>query len=224
MAQYEVEIKVLLGEKEKADKFRSEINDRFEGLKLVDTNSQLNHYFVWWDFTILREKLDWKIPEDKLKSFDNMIKEWKSFSVRTRFVNNISILVVKFSVDDTSSENGTARREWEHEFDMWIDELDNMLLDSSFEYQAKWSRQREEYSAGDMNICLDKNAGYGYLAEFEKVLDLDSDYQEAKKEIRDIIESLWYTELDQSRLERMFSFYNDNWRDYYGTEKTFVID
>jgi hypothetical protein len=46
MAQYEVEIKVLLGEKEKADKFRSEINDRFEGLKLVDTNSQLNHYFV----------------------------------------------------------------------------------------------------------------------------------------------------------------------------------
>jgi adenylate cyclase class IV len=65
-----------------------------------------------------------------------------------------------------------------------------MLLDSSFEYQAKWSRQREEYSAGDMNICLDKNAGYGYLAEFEKVLDLDSDYQEAKKEIRDIIESL----------------------------------
>ena len=65
---------------------------------------------------------------------------------------------MKFSVDDTTSENGTARREWEHEFEMGIDELDGILLDSDFEYQAKWSRQREEYKSGDMNICLDKNA------------------------------------------------------------------
>jgi hypothetical protein len=31
-------------------------------------------------------------------------------------------------------------------------------------------------------------------------------------------------ELSQDRLERMFKFYNENWRDYYGTEKVFNIE
>ena len=31
-------------------------------------------------------------------------------------------------------------------------------------------------------------------------------------------------ELSQDRLERMFSFYNNNWSDYYGTEKIFNIE
>jgi hypothetical protein len=31
-------------------------------------------------------------------------------------------------------------------------------------------------------------------------------------------------ELEQDRLARMFSFYNANWPDYYGTEKVFIIE
>ncbi|USN57762.1 MAG: CYTH domain-containing protein [Candidatus Peribacteria bacterium] len=153
-----------------------------------------------------------------------MVREGKKFSVRTRFVNGVSILVVKFSVDDTTSENGTARREWEHEFSLSIEELDQMLLDADFEYQAKWSREREEYKSEGVNICLDKNAGYGYVAEFEKILGLEDDLDTAKEELRAMISDLGYEELDQERLERMFAYYNENWRDYYGTENTFEME
>ncbi|USN57763.1 MAG: hypothetical protein H6767_05250 [Candidatus Peribacteria bacterium] len=55
--QYEIEIKVLLGEKEIADRFRDDIHRQFSDLKLVDTNSQLNHYFVGGNFTKLKDML-----------------------------------------------------------------------------------------------------------------------------------------------------------------------
>lgn len=227
MSQYEIEIKVLLWEKEKADKFKEDIKRDFSWIELVWTNSQLNHYFVWGDLKKLKEILKdkWLLNrESSVLSYDKMLEEWKSFSVRTRFVDKKSILVIKFSVDDTTSDNWTARREWEEIFDLKIEELDNILIDSWFEYQAKWSREREEYKIDNINICLDKNAWYWYLAEFEMILDSHQEVEESKDFLRKTIELLWYEELDQTRLERMFAYYNNNWRDYYGTDKTFVIE
>ena len=160
----------------------------------------------------------------KENTFDDMINKWKSFSVRTRYTDKKSILVIKFSVDDTTSDNGTARREWEQVFDMRIIDLDKILLDSWFEYQAKWSREREEYNIDNINICLDKNAWYGYLAEFEMILDSQDEIEESKHYLRKMIELLWYEELAQDRLERMFAYYNENWKDYYWTDKTFTIE
>ena len=43
-------------------------------------------------------------------------------------------------------------------------------------------------------------------------------------QLRKIIGDLEVEELDQARLERMFAFYNANWRDYYGTDKVFVVE
>lgn len=224
MNQYEIEIKVLLWEEKNAVKFKEDIKSSFPSLELIWKNSQLNHYFVWWDLSKLRSKIISYLNENEINSFDKMLKDWKSFSFRTRFVENKSILVIKFSLDDSSSDNWVSRREWEHQFDLDIDSLDKFLLESDFSYQAKWSREREEYKTLDINICLDKNAWYGYLAEFEMVLDLSSDPLEAKKYLLSIIDGLWYQELPQDRLERMFAYYNENWRDYYGSEKTFVIE
>jgi hypothetical protein len=31
-------------------------------------------------------------------------------------------------------------------------------------------------------------------------------------------------ELPQERLERMFTYYNTHWQDYYGTDKIFTIE
>ena len=31
-------------------------------------------------------------------------------------------------------------------------------------------------------------------------------------------------ELPQDRLERMFDFYNTHWKDYYGTERIFMVE
>ena len=75
MQQYEIEIKVLLGEKEVADKFKDDIAAKFDDLALVDQNAQLNHYFVGGDFSKLREKLETMIPADKLSTFDEMVSQ-----------------------------------------------------------------------------------------------------------------------------------------------------
>jgi adenylate cyclase class IV len=76
----------------------------------------------------------------------------------------------------------------------------------------------------DTILCLDKNAGYGYLAEFERVIDDASLVDSTRTELLAIIESLGYAELDQTQLARMFDFYNKNWNDYYGTEKVFTLE
>ena len=106
---------------------------------------------------------------------------------------------------------------------MTLDELDQLLLSIGFVYQAKWSREREEYICKETNICLDRNAGYGYIAEFERMVSDIADTDNAKKKLRELMEELGVKELPQDRLERMFAHYNKHWQDYYGTEKIFVV-
>ena len=109
-----------------------------------------------------------------------------------------------------------------------IDELDNLVLNAGFTYQAKWSREREEFTfhsgKRDVSVSIDKNAGYGYLAEFEVVVLDANKTDEVKAFIRETMSSLEVLELQQDRLQRMFDFYNNNWQDYYGTDKIFQID
>ena len=91
-------------------------------------------------------------------------------------------------------------------------------------YQAKWSRERQEYKFLDMTVVIDKNAGYGYLAEFE-IIERDALKIEATKaKLVHTMKELGVQELDQARLERMFEFYNEHWLEYYGTDKIFVVE
>lgn len=71
---------------------------------------------------------------------------------------------------------------------------------------------------------MDKNAGYGYLAEFEKIVTDEAEADSVREELDALMAELEVEELDQERLARMFSFYNTNWPDYYGTDKTFTIE
>ncbi len=223
--QYEVEIKTLLGSKENADNFIKNLGNSVEKLEKKWENSQLNHYFMGGDHDKLLQNTKWKVPLEKLQSLKNILQTQGKHSVRTRFVDGNSILVVKLSVDDTSSSNGIQRIEWEEVFvGMPINDLDTILLESDFHYQAKWSRERVEYEFDNITVCLDKNAGYWYLAEFEMVIANPDETQRAEDNLRGIMARVWVEELDQGRLGRMFDYYNENWRDYYGTEKTFTID
>ena len=98
------------------------------------------------------------------------------------------------------------------------------MLESGYHYQAKWSREREEYEYKGANVCLDKNAGYGYLAEFEKIVTDEAEVDAVREELDELMAELGVMELDQGRLARMFAHYNDNWPEYYGTNKTFIIE
>src|SRR3989344_1478610 len=219
---YEIEIKSLLGGEENALKLKAEVNKR--GGKVVAKNNQLNHYFTVSDITKFRENLLSHISQSKKVLFEKILDEGSDFSIRTRDTDGKVKLVLKASIGDDSSSNGVSRMEFEEEMAITLDELDKLLLDAGLKYQAKWSRRREEYKLGDTNICIDKNAGYGYLAEFEKVVTDRSLADEVKEGLLKIMEDFGVRELPQARLERMFAYYNKNWPDYYGTEKIFNIE
>ena len=152
------------------------------------------------------------------------MKDGKKLSVRTRDADGKVLIVLKASVGDDSSSNGVKRIEFESPVNISLDNLDKILLSAGLSYQAKWSRERKEYASKDLHVCIDKNAGYGFLAEFEKVTPIEDDLDKIKKDLLSLMKKMGVEELSQDRLERMFAHYNSNWKDYYGTEKTFNIE
>ena len=222
MSLYEIEIKSLLGVKDKADSLRNKIREK--GGSLFAKNNQLNHYFIVSDIAKFKNNLLPRIKEEKKSHLEKILEEGSNFSIRTRDTDGEVRLVVKASIGSDTSSNGVSRMEFEEIMDISLDELDGLLLDAGLLYQAKWSREREEYKLDNLNICLDKNAGYGYLAEFERVVEDKASADEIKNGLLKIMEEFGVAELPQDRLERMFAHYNENWRDYYGTDKVFTIN
>lgn len=221
---FEVEIKSLLGNAERADALRAAMQRLDVGTKLVAKGKQLNHYFTGGNLQALFPKLYPYFSEKQQEKLRKIGANATEFSVRTRQKDDAVLFVVKASVDDTTSSNGIARMEFEEKVSLSLQELDQVLLDNGFAYQAKWSREREEYVCKGTNVCLDKNAGYGYLAEFERVVEDEGALSNARQELALLMQELGAVELPQERLERMFEHYNANWPEYYGTDKIFVIE
>ncbi len=224
MAHFEIEVKSLLGAKEKAEALKAKMHELDENTKLISGNKQLNHYFTDGDVKELYKKVEHLYKGEEHDKLQKVIDRGSDFSVRTRQQDETVLLVVKAAIDDGDSANTVKRIEFEEPVNISLDELDQLVLDSGFEYQAKWSREREEYAYKGANVCLDCNAGYGHLAEFEKIVHDESEADKVREEIDEIMRELDVVELTQDRLARMFDFYNKNWRDYYGTDKTFTIE
>ncbi len=228
MQNYEVEVKSLLGSPERAAEVLAKIKELEPECALTSTNKQLNHYFEGGDLSQLAAAVTSILTDVGNKKMTDLVEHASSYSIRSRYVMKADssesvILVVKASVGSDSSANGVSRMEFEETLPMTLDELDQILLAAGFTYQAKWSREREEYTAGDITVCMDKNAGYGYLAEFEKVVGSPEEADEARREIYSFMFAVGAAELPQDRLERMFAHYNTHWPEYYGTEKIFDI-
>jgi len=231
MQTYEVEVKALLGGPERAEELRRAMKAVDPSCTLTSKNKQLNHYFEidpgvprGGSLQGLSHALSPHISDPARAKLDRMASGATKSSLRTRKKDDDVYVVVKASVDDTTSENGIARIEFEERVALSLDELDRLILKNGFKYQAKWSREREEYVCIGINVTLDKNAGYGWLAEFERVVDDDKQLENARKEIRALMSDLAVEELAQVRLERMFAHYNAHWPEYYGTEKIFVVE
>ncbi len=224
--QLEIEVKALLGSQENASLLLQKIAAKYPDHKLLHEEKQLNHYFKWGNLSQLFTNTKDYLSDEQKDKFQQIVDNGKNHSVRTRWIHNKPgvILVIKASLDEHSSHNGISRIEFEPVLDMTIEQLDQIVLDSSFECLSKWSRERQEYELPEIHISLDKNAGYWYLAEFEMVIDGDGDTTQAHNKIKEIMNNLWVEELYQDRLERMFAFYNANWPDYYGTDKVFTIE
>jgi len=225
LKNYEVEIKSLLISKENVDKLKKALQKEYPHMKLIGKGNQLNHYFnVPTDISFLTKKISSVIPKNRKKALIDILSHGKKISMRTRDADKNVILVIKASLGDDTSSNGVRRAEFECPVSKTLDELDQMLISTGCSYQAKWSREREEFFVDDMHVCIDRNAGYGYLAEFEKVISDESALEQTHEDLLKIMTKLGVSELPQDRLERMFAHYNANWSKYYGTDHTFIIE
>jgi len=225
MSAYEIEIKSLLGSSERAEALKKRLFEKDPQTKLLSRHKQLNHYFEGGEVGKLAELLSPILSDEDRAKLNDIVTRGSSFSVRTRLADERLLFVLKASVDEGTSHNTVSRLEFEAPISgMTLDELDQLILSAGFSYQAKWSREREEYTCSGITVCLDKNAGYGYLAEFEKMAGAESELEAVREELRVFMAEVGAEELPQPRLERMFAHYNAHWPEYYGTEKIFVIE
>ncbi len=224
MSHFEIEIKSLLGEADAAEQLKVKMCELDPECVCLGTNVQLNHYFEGGEMTALYEAVAQLLNEEQQAKLQVVIERGTEFSIRSRQRNDEVLLVVKASIDEGTSANTVKRMEFEEAVPVTLDELDELLLGAGFTYQAKWSREREEYSYKGASVSLDKNAGYGYLAEFEKIIHNEADAHTVRQELDELMQELGVVELDQARLARMFDHYNQNWPEYYGTDKVFLVE
>ncbi len=224
MSSYEIEIKCLLGEENRANELVSKMKELDPELTFSGSERQKNHYFIDGEIRSLPVKIKPFLDEADFALLAETAKKTSDYSVRTRENDKGVFLVIKASIDDTTSANGIARLELELPVQLSLDELDKLILETGFLYQAKWSRERNSYRFLDVSVSIDKNAGYGYLTEFETLIDDAAKAEETKENLRLLIRQLGLVELEQERLSRMFAHYNEHWPEYYGTDKIFVIE
>lgn len=238
MQNFEVEIKALLGSAERAAQVRAALRKADPHSGLHSKSAQLNHYFEPDSDRLEHDALEKlgkavvsHLGENARAKLENMIGQTraKEYSVRTRLVGQDAsdgevFLVIKATMGTDSSANGVARMEFEERVWLSLEELDRIVLSCGFRYQAKWSREREAYTCKGINVTLDKNAGYGWLAEFERIVPSAQELGPAEVEVRALMAQLGVEELPQARLERMFAHYNKHWQEYYGTDRIFVVE
>ncbi len=224
MAHFEIEIKSLLGEKPVAEALKTKMSELDPNTVCTSKNVQLNHYFEGGDILALYEVTKQLFNDEQQAKFHKIAELGTDFSIRTRQRDEAVLLVVKAAVDGGTSANAVSRLEFEEVVDVPLTELDALLIEAGYSYQAKWSREREEYAYKGATVCIDRNAGYGYLAEFEKVVPHGETVDGVRAELETLMAELGAEELPQDRLARMFAHYNANWSDYYGTDKTFSIE
>jgi adenylate cyclase class IV len=224
MSHFEIEVKSLLGDEAVANRLKEKMCELDPECVCISTNKQLNHYFEGGVMEDLYEAVKDLFDEETCAKLRVTIDRGAEFSIRSRQRDGEVLLVVKASIDEGTSANTVKRMEFEEPVAITLDELDERILNAGFTYQAKWSREREEYAFKGASVSLDKNAGYGYLAEVEKIVHDEALADQVRGEIDEIMAELEIAELDQGRLARMFDHYNQNWPEYYGTDKIFIIE
>ena len=223
--RYEVEVKALLSSDAQAGELVAKMRQVDSRLKEGETSIQLTHYFTGGDLGLLPDTLRGYLSPDDVAELARVTTGIKDFSLRTQETNGQLRLIFKTSTDAESSAHGTVRLEWEVAISgLTQEQLDQLVLSCGFQYQSKWSRERREYVFEDVEVTVDKTPGYGYLAEFEVGVDLPEEFGSAKEKIHQVMAKLELEELKQDRLDRMFTFYNAHWSEYYGTDKVFVIE
>lgn len=222
----EVEVKTLLGQRANVEEFVAKLKQSGEDFAMTGRSSQLNHYFDdQGDPEQLPDAVANFIDAADLQSLRDLLGKAKKFSLRTRDADGDILLVIKAAKSGEDDQHAISRLEGEYRTTAPdIDTLDAAIKKAGYDFLSKWSRQRTEYRYKDYTVCIDRNAGYGYLAEIEKLVATEAEAKRTRQAILSELKMLGAEELSQERIGRMFDYYNAHWSEYYRTSKTFTIE
>lgn len=212
---FEVEIKALVEDYQTTKDNLLNLGYNFNGKEV-----QLNHYFNYDDYSLayLFDNLRTHLNTEQELQLSNVIGKGNNFSIRTREINSKdAYFIIKYSVIDEDSANGTVRKELETKISMNLDKLDYILLSSGLIYSSKWSRGREVFTKQNITATIDLNAGYGYLLELETLTNEIEETFFLKEQLQQELNNLELKELNNKLLDYMFNYYENNWTKYYGT-------
>jgi adenylate cyclase class IV len=221
----QIELKFCVKDEIEITNLLTEFSRRDLSFEMVKKETHKNHYFINVDIGALIANISGflnTVETDELKELMVLSNE---MSVRTRELNSERVfLIIKTILINQDQNFGNLRDEFEKEINITLDELDRLIINSKGIYQAKWSRTRVCYRFLDYTINIDKNAGYGYIVEIKKANTKLENQSETIIEINDLIAQLGFTPLSKEKLDKMNSFYNDHWIEYYDTDKTFDVE
>ncbi len=221
--QYEIEIKSLLGSRKAADALLQKVMAIDPSTRLVSEQHQLNHYYVGGELSDLARVMSDIIDAQMVDRIHEIAQQATSINVRTRQKNDRVLLIVKGSLDSTSAVHSHHRMEFEEVVPLTLAELDRRVELSGWQLEAKWQADRKLYETMGITLDLFFTPGYGYMAEFERVVHDDTDREAAHEQLVEVMRTLGVQEVSGDRLERMFAYYNQHWSEYYGTDKIFTV-
>ncbi len=195
-----------------------------QNLKKTSEQHQLNHYFKDGTLDTLLHSFAPYLTPEQIKQLQQISKTATSINVRSRQKNDTVLLIIKGSLDAASAAHSHQRMEFEAPLEMTLEQLDQVILAAGWQIEAKWQADRVMYDADGITTDMMFTPGYGYVAEFEKVVTNEDEREAAHAAVIAIMQQLGVKELPNDRLERMFAYYNQHWQNYYGTTKTFTVE
>lgn len=213
----EIEVKALV---ENINLLKEKIVKLYPSYIEIKESKQLNHYFKGEKTNLIN--LFEMFPASFVGLYEEIENVETEISIRTREDSGKGTLFILKYGDD--SINGGDRVEIEKPIPTTIDKLDNLLNRYGIKIDSKWSRERTEYIYEDFNLCLDLNSGFGAILEVEKVIEDNLEKGDNSKKIqakiacRNMLEELELEELDKRLLKKMYNYYLQNWKKFYGKD------
>lgn len=164
------------------------------------------------------------IPRGSVEQMNHYFDS-RAGSLRTRYERKISStregVPRVYLVAKSGELHGSVRKEYELSVDSTLEQLDELLITAGNNLKSRWYRRRETLGKDGISICLDRNDGYGFVVEIEKMSYTDDGADESVLMIRTLADSLGLEEISKATLDKMYKHYTDNWSDYYRKGKTF---
>ncbi|NLL44190.1 MAG: CYTH domain-containing protein [Mollicutes bacterium] len=93
-------------------------------------------------------------------------------------------------------------------------DLLKMLDILGYEIEIKWYRKRLELTFKDFEVTIDYTVGYGYIVEFELMVEDDKKIEEAKNKLNEVFKEFNIADTPNAVFNKKIQDYKVNWHKY----------